>query len=107
MVSLSKGKEESSTGFVSIWFFCKWDPFDSESIYLLLTPNAISAALKQQMAITIGHDYSFLFDLFTQNTDVVVLEVEMPQRPIQFGWLRAESKQANPIIDFFSGTLSV
>lgn len=59
--------------------------------------NALSAALKQQMAITVGHDYSFFFDLFSQNSGVSILEVEMPQRPIQFGWMSAEKSQVSRI----------
>ncbi|ANY67999.1 hypothetical protein BBD42_17095 [Paenibacillus sp. BIHB 4019] len=64
--------------------------------------NAIASALSQNLAITVGHDYSFLQDDQIHNGNLVLIEVEdLQQRPFEIGWLKVHSKQPNRLIELF------
>ncbi|PGY12971.1 LysR family transcriptional regulator [Bacillus sp. AFS031507] len=67
---------------------------------LFKTNNAISIeeALTEGLALTIGHDYSFLNYPPVLSGDLVILEVDpYPQEPIYFGWVKTESDKLSLI----------
>ncbi|MGG4440927.1 LysR family transcriptional regulator [Brevibacillus fortis] len=65
--------------------------------------DAIRVALIRQMAISVGHDYSFSLNSYMRSpmNEIVTVELDMPQRPILFGFLRAEVNHVNRIAELF------
>ncbi|MVP01840.1 LysR family transcriptional regulator [Paenibacillus lutrae] len=61
----------------------------NDSVDVLFTSNNIEAilkAVKEDMAVTLGPDYSFRANTMYENGDVITLPLEMPSRKISYLW---------------------
>lgn len=76
---------------------------------ILFTTNntdAIRNAVRENMAVTIGLDYSFIHEPYLQNIDLVTLDLELPdQQPIYLGWVRSEARHFSRISASFTTRL--
>lgn len=68
---------------------------------ILFTTNnteSIKSTLQENLALTIGHDFSFLgqYELLANHSTLVEI-VPFPQRRMQVGWLKAEKKQMSAL----------
>ncbi|MGG1662309.1 LysR family transcriptional regulator [Brevibacillus sp. NRS-1366] len=85
-------------------FAAKYGPVD-----ILFTTNntdAIRNAVRENMAVTIGLDYSFIHEPYLQNIDLVTLDLEVPgQQPIYLGWVRSEERHFSRISASFTNRL--
>ena len=85
-------------------FGAKYGPID-----ILFTTNntdAIRNAVRENMAVTIGLDYSFIHEPYLQYTDLVTLDFAIPdQQPIYLGWVRSEERHFSSISMSFTNRL--
>lgn len=65
-------------------------------------PYAITTALKEDLAITIGYDFSLINSPNTLKGDFVILEIDgVKQEPIQLGWVRADTNKGSQLSKMF------
>ncbi|MFJ9498223.1 LysR family transcriptional regulator [Brevibacillus centrosporus] len=72
-------------------FAVRYGPID-----ILFTTNntdAIRSAVREEMAVTIGLDYSFINEPNNLREDFVALHIDIPkQQPIYLGWVQSEER---------------
>ncbi|MBH5319578.1 LysR family transcriptional regulator [Paenibacillus sp. GSMTC-2017] len=65
-------------------------------------PNAIATAMKENLAATLGYDFSFFDSPHTLNGDIVTREIDgVRQLPIHLGWVRSERNKSAQISNLF------
>lgn len=74
---------------------------------ILFTTNnagAIQTALEENIAVTVGHDYSFVHHPAYRNGEFAMVEIaSFPQRETQIGWLKSEAKQKSFLCEYCIG----
>ncbi|WP_106769677.1 LysR family transcriptional regulator [Paenibacillus faecalis] len=65
-------------------------------------PFALTTALKENLAATIGYDFSFINSPSILNGDFVTLEMDgVKQKPIELGWARADTNKVSQLSQMF------
>ncbi|WP_429842592.1 LysR family transcriptional regulator [Brevibacillus sp. FIR094] len=85
--------------------YVKWFVEDFAATYgpvdILFTTNnteALRNAIRQNLAVTIGLDYSFVHEPHLQDSDSRTLDLDIPyQQPIYYGWVRSAERHYSRI----------
>ncbi|MFM1655719.1 LysR family transcriptional regulator [Brevibacillus sp. B_LB10_24] len=92
--------------------YVKWFMDDFAAAYgpvdVLFTTNntdAIRSAVREEMAVTIGLDYSFSNESYLATPDMVTLELNVPQQPVYLGAVRSEEKRFSRLFTSFANRL--
>ncbi|MDF2681790.1 MAG: transcriptional regulator [Brevibacillus sp.] len=93
--------------------YVKWFVNDFAATYgpvdILFTTNntdAIRSAVREEMAVTIGLDYSFINEPNSLYTDMVTLEIDIPkQQPVHLGWVQSEERHFSRVSSGFTKRL--
>ncbi|MBP1963131.1 LysR family transcriptional regulator [Paenibacillus aceris] len=78
---------------------------DYGPLHILFTsnnPHAVATALRENLAVTIGYDFSFIDSPYIMSRELVLLEIElMKQEPILLGWAYSETNKGSRISKVF------
>lgn len=85
-------------------FAAKYGPVD-----ILFTTNntdAIRNAVRENLAVTIGLDYSFMHDPHLQTLDMRTLDLDIPeQQPVHLSWVRSSERHFSRLAKGFTDRL--
>ncbi|QRG68651.1 LysR family transcriptional regulator [Brevibacillus choshinensis] len=93
--------------------YVKWFVGDFAATYgpvdVLFTTNntdAIRSAVREELAVTIGLDYSFIHEPNMLDKDIVTLEIDIPkQQPVYLGWVQPEERHFSRVSKGFTQRL--
>jgi len=92
--------------------YVKWFVEDFSATYgpvdILFTTNnttAIRNAVRENLAVTLGIDYSFIDEPYLSNQDILTLDLDIPKQPVYLSWVRSKERHFSQISKNFTNRL--